>query len=434
MKIALLCPTRERPKDVKRLIDSIENTMNSKENFTLYLGVDSDDPTKKEVVKLAKSSPITKVINIKADGTFQGLGKIWNIMAGEVSEEILSMVGDDMVFETKDWDKMVLAEFKKVRDNVLLVHCNDGMRGQGNPFPSHEPFAVNSFVHRLYYKTFGQYVREEWKHGYHDTWLHDVYTLIGRRVYRHDIMLNHLHVSNPNANTEVDAVTDKLNQAYVELSDPQRVYDDLINVRKEEAETLKGLMRNNDNPTLSLLICTMESRTEMFNRLLEKLREQECNDIEIHYELDKGSMSIGDKRNKLLEKCNGEYIAFIDDDDMVSDDYVELILDAIYKSHPDVIGMHLLMTVDGEHEERTYHSLKYDHWWDEPDPDRTGKTRYFRNPNHLNPVKRELAMKVKFPSINEGEDRDYSKKLLEHLKTEEYIESPIYYYLYRSNK
>ena len=96
--------------------------------------------------------------------------------------------------------------------------------------------------------------------------------------------------------------------------------------------------------------------------------------------------------------------------------------------------MHLLMTVDGENEERTYHSLRYDHWWDEPDPERSGRRRYFRNPNHLNPVKRELALKVRFPEINHGEDHDYSKAIHPHLKTEEYIESPIYYYLYRSNK
>lgn len=434
MKIALLCPTRERVKDVKRLIESLLNTTSDLDNITLYLGVDSDDPTKAEIETYVDDVTCIEIITIPSTGSFIGLGKIWNLMVKEAPEEILGMIGDDMVFETRDWDTTIIDEFKKRKDNVLMVHCNDGMRGAGNPFPNHKPLAVNSFIHRLYYETFGRYVREEWKHGYHDTWLHDVFEFVGRRVYTHDIKINHLHVSNPNSDAVVDEVTNRLNQAYVELSNPEKVYDNLIKVRKEEAKKLQEIIDEKDRPILSLLICTMFNRDALFQRLLVKLREQENSDIEIHYELDDGKMSVGEKRNKLIAKCRGEYIAFIDDDDMVSDNYVELILNAIEKSNPDVIGMHLLMTVDGQNEERTYHSLKYDHWYDEPDPDREGKRRYFRNPNHLNPVKREYAIKVKFPTIDVGEDKEYSKMLLQYLKTEEYIEQPIYHYEYRSNK
>ena len=436
MKIALLCPTRERVKDVKRLIESLLATTNNLENITLYLGIDDDDPTKGEFSEYSSDANFIKIVDIapSPDGKFLGLGKIWNLMVKEAPEEILAMIGDDMVFETQDWDTTIINEFKKHKDNVLMVHCNDGMRGAGNPFPNHKPLAVNSFVHRLYYETFGQYVREEWKHGYHDTWLHDVFEFVGRRVYTHDIKINHLHVSNPNSGAVVDEVTNRLNQAYVELSNPEKIYNDLLKARKEEAKRLQEIIDENDRPLLSLLICTMFNRDALFQRLLAKLREQENSDIEIHYELDDGKMSVGEKRNKLIAKCCGEYIAFIDDDDMVSDNYVELILNAIEKSNPDVIGMHLLMTVDGQNEERTYHSLRYDHWYDEPDPDREGKRRYFRNPNHLNPVKREHAIKVKFPTIDVGEDKEYSKMLLQYLKTEEYIEQPIYHYEYRSNK
>ena len=183
---------------------------------------------------------------------------------------------------------------------------------------------------------------------------------------------------------------------------------------------------------LSLLICTLTDRTNYLDRLMECLNKQKTDEVEILVSLDNREKTIGQKRNELLDQAQGDYIAFIDDDDLVSDDYIQLVLESINKSNPDVIGLHLLMTVNGANEERTYHSLKYNRWWDEPDPDRPGRRRYFRNPNHLNPVKRELALKVKFPGINHGEDHDYSKGLLPHLSTEEYIESPIYYYLFRS--
>ena len=429
MKIALLCPTRERVKDVKRLIESLLATTNNLENITLYLGIDDDDPS-----DYSNDSDFIKIVNIPSTGSFIGLGKIWNLMVKEAPEDILAMIGDDMVFETKDWDIAILNEFKKKKDNVLMVHCNDGMRGVGNPYPNIKPLAVNSFIHRLYYETFGYYVREEWKHGYHDTWLHDVFDKVNRRVYNHNIKINHLHVSNPNAESKGDAISARLSEGFHSISNPQQVYNNLQNVRNVEAKRLQEIIDNKGIPKLSLLICTLFNRDALFQKLLAKLREQENNDIEIHYEIDDGKMSIGEKRNKLLVKASGKYIAFIDDDDMVSDNYVKLILNAINKSNPDVIGLHLLMTIDGQNEERTYHSLKYDHWYDESDPDREGRRRYFRNPNHLNPVKREHALKVKFPAIDVGEDRDYSKKLLQYLKTEEYIEQPIYYYAYRSNK
>ena len=69
-----------------------------------------------------------------------------------------------------------------------------------------------------------------------------------------------------------------------------------------------------------------------------------------------------------------------------------------------------------------------------PDPDRPGRRRYFRNPNHLNPVKRELALNTKFPKLDRFEDKDYSARLLKLLNTEEYIEEPIYHYLFRKDK
>src|SRR4030066_406718 len=99
MKIALLCPTRERPKDIKRLIDSILNTVNNIDNVILYLGVDEDDPTKPNILKLEQEYNFVKWIPIHNGGKFLGLGKIWNLIAAEVKEEIFSMIGDDMVFE-----------------------------------------------------------------------------------------------------------------------------------------------------------------------------------------------------------------------------------------------------------------------------------------------------------------------------------------------
>ncbi len=184
---------------------------------------------------------------------------------------------------------------------------------------------------------------------------------------------------------------------------------------------------------LSILVCTIPERLGYLERLKRNLAAQMTKDVELLINDSNGS--IGKKRNQLLEEAQGKYVCFIDDDDLVAPNYVELILNELV-GDPDVIGMNLIMTTNGKKAERSYHSLCFEEWSEIPDPLRMepGKKVYFRNPNHLNPVKRELALKVKFPEINHGEDRIYSMELLQHLKTENYIDQPLYYYLFRPNK
>jgi len=183
---------------------------------------------------------------------------------------------------------------------------------------------------------------------------------------------------------------------------------------------------------LSILILTLESRKNFLDKLLSVLYTQKTNEVEFVIVSDDGSKTIGAKRNEAIQKSTGEYICFVDDDDLVSSDYVEKILKAL-ESNPDCVGMHLLHFNDGSLAGFTYHSLSYSSWFESKDIS-TGFMRYYRNPNHLNPIKRNLALKCPFPESSWGEDRDYSKNILQYLRTEEYIVEPIYYYLFRSKK
>ena len=186
---------------------------------------------------------------------------------------------------------------------------------------------------------------------------------------------------------------------------------------------------------LSILVCTLDSRKDFLDRLKTILDPQVSKNselVELLIEQDSGAASIGRKRNNLLKRAQGEYVAFVDDDDIVSSDYVERILGAL-EGEPDCVGIHLLHFNDNTLAGFTYHSLDYRSWFQDKDTS-TGMMRYYRNPNHLNPIRREHALKVLFPEISMGEDREYSKNILQYLKTEKYIVEPIYYYLFRSKK
>lgn len=147
--------------------------------------------------------------------------------------------------------------------------------------------------------------------------------------------------------------------------------------------------------------------------------------------LDKSNKSIGEKRNNLLNKAVGEYVCFIDSDDWVSKDYVKLIMDAI-QIKPDCVSLKGVYIVDGEIDGLFDHSITYPRW-----ETRKGDTiKYLRNTNHLNTIRRDIAVQFKFPEKNFGEDHDYSKQLQKSglLKNEVYISEVLYEYRYNSKK
>jgi len=177
---------------------------------------------------------------------------------------------------------------------------------------------------------------------------------------------------------------------------------------------------------LSILIATMPSRNIEFANLISILQPQQTNNVEILLDCEL-KYNIGIKRNKLLQQAKGDYVVYIDDDDEVTGNYVPLILNAI-QSGADCIGISGIITTNGSDKSQWHISKDYGRWFTGPDG------TYYRTPNHISPVKRELALKAGFPEISFGEDAEYSRRLLPFLKTEVKIEQNIYHYKYVSKK
>lgn len=182
----------------------------------------------------------------------------------------------------------------------------------------------------------------------------------------------------------------------------------------------------------SILICSLYNRSDLLYRLLSRLKKQldECSNknVEVLINIDGGEKSIGSKRNELLKHSKGEYIAFIDDDDLVDKEYIKKIMGVLDNNDDiDCVGFCGNMIINNKDKKKFIHSIKYKKWF-------TKKGIHYRCPNHLNPVKRIHALKVRFPEIDMGEDKTYSERLIKHLKTEEFIDHILYTYLYNSNK
>lgn len=184
---------------------------------------------------------------------------------------------------------------------------------------------------------------------------------------------------------------------------------------------------------LSILIPTIVGREDFYKDLKDYLFAQYSGDeIEICTEKDNREKSIGEKRNLLLERANGKYVAFFDDDDKPSDNYIELLLEGIEKD-VDCCSLKGIITTDGADPRIYEHSLKYSEWRTNGDD---AAVKYERPPNHLNCIKSEIAKQFKFPETYHGEDHVWSMAIQKSglLKTEHYIDQVIYYYNYNSKK
>lgn len=181
---------------------------------------------------------------------------------------------------------------------------------------------------------------------------------------------------------------------------------------------------------LSILIATVIDRRHLFEPLYAEFQRQAKDQpVEILYLEDNKEISVGKKRQRLLEMATGEYIAYFDSDDWPREYYVYAILNAIKNAaiKPDCVGFSIRMTTNGQNEQTCIHSLKYKVW-----EFKDGK--YLRGVTHFNPVRRELALQVGFPDLRFGEDKVYSDGITPLCKTEAYIGLFLFDYRYTTHE
>lgn len=191
---------------------------------------------------------------------------------------------------------------------------------------------------------------------------------------------------------------------------------------------------------LSILIASVEERADKLKALLVIFEKEifhtglyggmHRDKIEVLTEVDNKEISIGLKRQKLLERANGDWIVFFDDDDMPNEGYVEMIFYAIHRNPlADCIGIRGHMTTNGGKPETWCHRLG---WKIEGDGRNLLPSGYHYNRPiiHFNPVKRELALKAGFKDLRYGEDMDYAKRLNPLLTKEYFIDADLFHYRY----
>jgi len=184
-------------------------------------------------------------------------------------------------------------------------------------------------------------------------------------------------------------------------------------------------------PLLSIMLPTTVDRRGKFYALLSDLTGQiaRCGYpelVEILIEEDEKEISIGEKRQKLLDRAKGIFCIGIDSDDSISNQYINRLLEAIM-SNPEVhhIGFIESVSFNGIGGKQSCFSVRYQKWagnvdgWD-----------YIRCANPKSCIRTEMAKQVGFSDKRFGEDIEFSEAVTPLLKTEIFIDKILYYYNY----
>ena len=182
---------------------------------------------------------------------------------------------------------------------------------------------------------------------------------------------------------------------------------------------------------LTITIASVSIRKNMLDALLSELNRQIAehglqNEVEILVD-DDDSRFLGTKRKIMLSKAKGLFTCAIDDDDWISSNYVSLIVNAIkIDTSVDCIGINGIITTNGGDARKWFISCHYEDWFEE-------EGVYYRTPNHICPIKTQLARISDFDEVAWGEDYPFAQRMKKLLHTETQIADSIYYYNYNTN-
>ena len=185
---------------------------------------------------------------------------------------------------------------------------------------------------------------------------------------------------------------------------------------------------------LTIMLPTTIDRREQFAKLLEEIKRQivanKYEDIvEVIINEDNKEISIGNKRQELLEASSGKWVVGIDSDDWISEDYLHDIVMAL-KNNPQIDHVGFLEDCDINGEKSlSIFSIRHKHWAENFDG-----YDHIRCANPKSVILREKALMIGFEDIRYKEDRVFSEAVTPLLKSEIFIGKPLYFYRHISTE
>lgn len=408
MRILLKCPTRSRPQKVMSTLGQYMKLANHPERIGVAISCDDTDMTMSRnlvheelhriLAKCAWHQIFTSPNRSKIEACNANIDEIrweWDIVV---------LVSDDMIPQVQGWDDVIrshmLASFPDT-DGILWFH--DGFRGE-------ELNTLNIFGRKMY-EYLGHMYRPEYKSFFCDNELTDLCTgeLKHKCLYVAYPIIRHEHPGT----------------GYAQNNDA--LYGHNSKYFYQDAKTY--IQRKTYRYDWSILIPTLIGREKSLMKLLDSISEKVKKyaphmRYEVRLLVDNKESSVGKKRQKLLQEAEGKYMSFIDDDDDITDEYIQDLWQCMEGNH-DV--MRLYGTMSGY---TFFHSL--DIKLTDVMVAHSNPPVFQGPPNHLNPALTDLVKHISFRDITRGEDLDWTIRLAQFgiLRDEYKSDSSHRHYIY----
>jgi hypothetical protein len=384
MRILLKFPTRSRPQKALDTLKKYIRLANHPEQMGMVVSCDTDDTSmtrnilQEEFRRAMKPLEWSKLCFSPNKSKIEACNA--NMDEVDYPWDIVVLVSDDMIPQIKGYDDVIrnymLASFPST-DGILWF--NDGH--QGNKLNTLCVFG------RKMYDSFGYIYHPAYKSLFCDTELTDLCktSLNSKCVYISQCIIRHEHPGTGFAQN-MDALY-------------------AVNQRFWSQDMYTYISRKQYDYDWTVLIPTILGREDSLQSLLKSIHEKVGRiapslRMEIKVDYDNRETSIGNKRQRLLQGARGKYMSFVDDDDDITDAYIEDLLACIR-------GGHHVMRLRGNILPYTFtHSIEVK--LSEP---MARDNTFVRPPNHLNPMMTDVAKLIHFQDAVRGEDLDWTLRL-----------------------
>lgn len=149
-RIALLCPTRGRPEQCRRMVESARDTT-IEGNVKIFVG--QADEFYKDL------GPVMHVSMMDWPTVYS-----WNYLATlalKTDASLFMLAADDMIFATPGWDAALIEHYEGLKEKEHVYALRDSRDPDGVPHP---------IVTREYMEAMGYFIPPVFLHWFADTW------------------------------------------------------------------------------------------------------------------------------------------------------------------------------------------------------------------------------------------------------------------------
>jgi hypothetical protein len=430
MKLLFKWPSRQRFPLVVKTMGIHQDMFSGKHDCRFLLSLDSDDKGEggmntPEARKFLDGVPGVEYVY----GVSKGKVDAYNRDLDRLGDfDIIAIISEDLLPVVKGFDDIIATDMQRYwpdLDGVLWYP--DGMHGR-------DKLMTYPIMGRVYYQRDGIPYRPDYRCWFCDDHLQAVAQARGKLKFLNKRLIEHPWT----AYTGDDALRRRNNkkndwrhdqrlfESFKQNGFPELIADQATVAVKLGGSVAGGVYRGEIQPLLSILTPTLPGRFLLLKRLQDVLQPQlnaYPGMVEWLTDDSRPPVTIGEKRQALLEKAKGKYVVSLDDDDLAAVDYVQRLLQA-FASDQDAYGYNGDAWKNGVFDRPFVTSFDNQQWVNKPG-------MYLRPIYHYSPVRRELALKAGFKPLSFGEDVKFSEALKPLIKTAGFVDGPaLVHYLY----